>query len=78
MGYHWFHYAPEQGLVAVDYRPGRGQDGPARFLKGYTGLLPTDGYVVYDMFDRLPGIKTFAHARRKSYDAAIPSWPSTY
>jgi transposase len=66
-GYHWVYNAPLQNAVFYDYRPGRGREGPAELLKNFKGYLQTDGYNVYDLFARQPGIThvgCMAHARR--------------
>ena len=53
-------------MVLFDYRPGRGREGPTEILKGFNGFLQTDGYGVYDIFDRngTTLIHCMAHARR--------------
>jgi transposase len=67
-GYHWVYYSPLEKLVCFDYRKGRGRDGPEEFLGSFRGLLQTDGYVAYDIYEKKDGITLFgcmAHARRK-------------
>ncbi len=57
----------EQRLVLFDYREGRGREGPQELLKNYTGFIQSDGYPVYDAFEKRPGITLtgcMAHARR--------------
>jgi len=71
-GYYWVYHNSEQKLVLFDYRPGRGREGPDDMLKNFQGYLQTDGYAVYDDFDKRPGITLLhcmAHARRKFHDA---------
>lgn len=71
-GYYWVYYNSEQKLVLFDYRPGRGREGPDDILKDFQGYLQTDGYSVYEDFDKRDGITLLhcmAHARRKFYDA---------
>ncbi|RYY83801.1 MAG: IS66 family transposase [Chitinophagaceae bacterium] len=71
-GYYWVYHNPEQKLVLFDYRSGRGREGPDDILKDFQGYLQTDGYSVYDDFDRRPGITLLhcmAHARRKFHEA---------
>ena len=71
-GYYWVYHAPLAGLVVLDYQSGRGRDGPVRFLKGFAGALQSDGYAVYDEFDRRPEIISYgcwAHARRHFHEA---------
>lgn len=67
-GYHWVYYSPLEKLVCFDYRKGRGRDGPGKFLETFRGMLQTDGYVAYDIYEKKDGITLFgcmAHARRK-------------
>jgi transposase len=71
-GYYWLYHNSEQKLVLFDYRPGRGPDGPDDILKDFQGYLQTDGYVVYEDFEKRPGIilmGCMSHARRKFIDA---------
>jgi transposase len=71
-GYHWVYHAPNQRLVLFDYREGRGRGGPSEILKDFKGHLQTDGYAVYEDFDKKPGItliNCMAHARRKFDEA---------
>ena len=66
-GYHWVYYAPLEKLVCFDYRKGRGRDGPEEFLESFRGMLQTDGYCAYDIYEKKDGITIFgcmAHARR--------------
>jgi transposase len=67
-GYHWVYHAPVKRLVLFDYRESRGREGPRDLLQNFTGHLQTDGYGVYDDFDKKNGItllNCLAHARRK-------------
>ena len=67
-GYHWVYYAPLEKLVCFDYRKGRGRDGPEKFLESFRGMLQTDGYNAYDIYEKKDGIilhGCMAHARRK-------------
>lgn len=76
-GYYWVYHNAEQQLVLFDYRPGRGREGPDDILKNFQGYLQTDGYGVYEDFDRRPGITLLhcmAHARRKFHEA-LPNDP---
>jgi len=72
-GYHWVYFSPKDKLVYFDYQKSRGRAGPEEFLKDYYGTLQTDGYTVYDIFDKSPRItllSCMAHARRK-FDEAL-------
>ena len=66
-GYYWVYRAANEKLIVFDYRQGRGREGPKEILKNYQGFLQTDGYSVYDEFDKIEGITLIhcmAHARR--------------
>lgn len=68
LGFYWAYHNSEHKLVLFDYRPGRGREGPKEILKDFTGYLQTDGYGVYDDFDKKPAVilmHCMAHARRK-------------
>lgn len=72
-GYHWVYYAPLARLVLFDYRQGRGREGPNECLQDFSGYLQTDGYAVYDDFDKRANItllNCMAHARRM-FDNAL-------
>lgn len=71
-GFHWVYHAPVERLVLFDYREGRGREGPTECLKNFKGYLQTDGYSVYEDFDKRPHITLLhcmAHARRKFDEA---------
>jgi len=71
-GYFWVYFDPLTGNVVFEYQHGRGREGPTAFLKEFKGTLQTDGYAVYDIFEREKGIKLlacFAHTRRKYKEA---------
>jgi transposase len=71
-GYYWLYHNSEKKVVLFDYRPGRGADGPDDILKDFQGHLQTDGYVVYENFEKRPGIilmGCMSHARRKFIDS---------
>ena len=74
-GYYWVYRAPEEKLVLFDYQKGRGRDGPTQMLKDFKGKLQTDGYAVYEQFEKQQGIALLgcmAHARRY-FDQALQS-----
>jgi transposase len=65
-GWLW-EYSRPGGSVVFDYQDGRGRAGPEGILKGYCGLLQTDGYAVYALLN-WPGLvhaACMAHVRRK-------------
>jgi transposase len=59
------------GEMVFDFQQGRGRDGPAKFLKGWNGILQTDGYQAYDQVGGagLIHVGCWAQARRKFVDA---------
>ncbi len=65
-GFYWVYRDPQSGLVLFDYRPGRGREGPTEILKNFEGYLQSDGYGVYENFDKgkIKLIHCMAHARR--------------
>jgi len=71
-GYYWVYHDSKNKLVLLDYRKGRGREGPDDILKDYQGYLQTDGYTAYEDFDKRRGktlIHCMAHARRKFSEA---------
>jgi transposase len=68
--YLW-QYGKPGGETVFDFQLGRGREGPAKFLKDWSGILQTDGYQSYDQIGG-PGmvrVGCWAHARRKFVDA---------
>ena len=66
-GYHWVYHSPLEKTVLFDYRDGRSREGPTQLLKNFKGFLQSDGYIVYDSFEKKQGItllNCMAHARR--------------
>jgi transposase len=74
LGYYWAYHAPVDGLVLFDYQPGRGQEGPRKLLKDFTGVLQTDAYPVYQAIfknnEKVTQLFCMAHIRRK-FDEAV-------
>lgn len=66
-----WQYSTPGGLVYFEYQDNRAQAGARAYLKGYGGILQSDGYVVYDCLEgqaqRHAGC--FAHVRRKFVEA---------
>lgn len=59
---------PDRPLIEYQYHPTRAGHVPRAYLKGYTGIVQTDGYAGYDFLDAQPGVVhagCWAHARRK-------------
>ena len=64
----------EYPIVLYEYAPGRGQEYPKTFLKGFHGYLQTDGYSGYNAVDGAIHVGCWAHARRK-FDEALRAVP---
>jgi len=71
----WVYVGDEEHPYNVfEFTLSRSRDGPAEFLKGYTGTLLADGYGGYDGVVVGNGITRagcWAHARRKFVDAQL-------
>ena len=66
-GYYWVYRDVEKKLIVFDYQDTRGSSAPVNMLKNYKGFLQTDGYGVYDKYDKQTDvtlIHCMAHARR--------------
>jgi len=61
-----WEYSRPHGPVVFDFQMGRSREGPKNFLKGYLGILQSDGYSAYDKLGE--GIRyagCWVHARRE-------------
>lgn len=65
-GWYWTYRDVHSGLVLFDYHESRGREGPSERLKDFTGYLQTDGYEVYNQFNKkyITHVLCMAHARR--------------
>jgi len=74
LGYYWAYHAPVDGLVLFEYQPGRGQEGPRKLLKDFTGVLQSDAYPVYQAIfknnEKVTQLYCMSHIRRK-FDEAV-------
>jgi len=64
---------PNQTVILFDYEQSRGANVPARLLKGFRGILQTDGYDGYAAVTRgndITWVGCLAHVRRK-FDEAL-------
>ena len=71
-GYYWVYQDSRSKLVFFDYQEGRGREGPTEILQNFNGFLQTDGFTVYERFDKRNDVTLLhcmAHARRKFNDA---------
>jgi hypothetical protein len=55
-GYYWVYQNSIDKIVFFDYQEGRGREGPMEILENFQGYLQTDGYNVYDAFDKKQNI----------------------
>ncbi|PRE10913.1 IS66 family transposase [Burkholderia multivorans] len=70
--YMWVYRSAEacvEPVVLFEYQPGRGQQYPQAFLKGYAGTLMSDGYSAWRTLDGVTQLGCMAHARR-AFDEA--------
>jgi len=65
-GWYWTYRDVESGLVFFEYHESRGREGPSRLLNNFYGYLQTDGYEVYNQFEKnhVTHVLCMAHARR--------------
>ena len=71
-GFYWVYQDSKSKLVFFDYQEGRGREGPVEILANFKGYLQSDGFTVYERFDRRKDVTLMhcmAHARRKFVDA---------
>lgn len=71
-GYYWVYQDSSSKMVFFDYQQGRGREGPVEILSNFTGYLQSDGFTVYERFDKRNDVilmHCMAHARRKFVDA---------
>jgi len=71
---YFFEYSRPQGLVVYDFQMSRSRAGPESFLKGFKGVLQTDGYTGYDQVGAKGGMvhaACWAHTRRKFHEAHL-------
>lgn len=71
-GYMWNFYLPSWRTPFFEYHKGRGENGVDTLLAGNVMVVQSDGFVVYDKFDTLPGrlhLCCWAHVRRKFMEA---------
>jgi transposase len=71
-GFYWVYQDSTSKLVFFDYQEGRGREGPVEILANFKGYLQSDGFTVYERFDKRKDVTLMhcmAHARRKFVDA---------
>ena len=78
-GNFWTYIGHEQPYSVYDFTTSRCRDGPASFLRGFTGYLHADAFSGYDAIFLGPQaaireVACWTHARRKFFDA-VKSYP---
>lgn len=71
----------EHPHVVFDYTTSRKRDGPAEFLKGFTGYLQADAYTGYDAIfagGDVIEVACWAHARRYAFNAREADPPRAF
>jgi transposase len=74
-GHFWTYIGDREHPYSVyDFTTNHSRDGPARFLRDYSGYLHADAYTGYDGIFLAPGsgiieVACWAHARRRFFDA---------
>jgi transposase len=71
-GYMWNFYLPSHKTPFFEYHKGRGSTGVGTLLDCKVRVVQSDGYGVYDVFNKLPGylhLCCWAHVRREFFDA---------
>jgi len=66
-GFYWVYQDSKSKLLFFDYQEGRGREGPVEILANFKGYLQSDGFTVYERFDKRKDvtlIHCMAHARR--------------
>ncbi len=65
-GWYWTYRDVQSGSVFFEYHESRGGEGPKGRLKNFSGHLQSDGYEVYNYFnkDKITLLHCMAHARR--------------
>ncbi|MGC9452656.1 MAG: IS66 family transposase [Oceanipulchritudo sp.] len=75
IGHFWLMGQPE-GPVFIEWHQGRGQEHAEELLKGFKGILQTDGYAGYNPVHGenrpVTRVACFAHCRRKFAEALKP------
>lgn len=68
--YMWLYKTGEakNPIILYDYQRTRSSSCPKDFLKGFSGILQTDGYQGYNKVENVNRIYCLAHIRRKYFD----------
>ncbi|MDT8719756.1 IS66 family transposase, partial [Clostridium sp. 19966] len=68
--YMWLYKTgvPKKPIILYDYQKTRSGSCPKEFLKGFSGVLQTDGYQGYNSVENIKHVYCLAHIRRKYFD----------
>ena len=68
--YMWLYKTgePKDPIILYDYQKTRSSSCPKEFLKGFSGILQTDGYAGYNQVENVKRLYCLAHIRRKYFD----------
>jgi transposase len=68
--YMWLYKTGEykDPIILYDYQKTRASTCPKEFLKGFSGILQSDGYQGYNQVENVKRIYCLAHIRRKYFD----------
>ena len=71
--YMWLYKtgADKEQIVLYDYQKTRSSSCPKDFLKGFSGVLQTDGYNGYNRVENIKRLYCLAHIRRKYHEIVI-------
>ena len=68
--YMWLYKTGEHKnpIILYDYQKTRSSTCPKEFLKGFSGILQTDGYAGYNQVEKVERLYCLAHIRRKYFE----------
>jgi transposase len=68
--YMWLYKTGQhkKSIILYDYQKTRSSSCPKEFLKGFSGILQTDGYQGYNQVENVKRLYCLAHIRRKYFD----------
>ncbi|MHC1684231.1 MAG: IS66 family transposase [Clostridiaceae bacterium] len=68
--YMWLYKtgAHKEPVILYDYQKTRSSSCPKEFLRGFSGILQTDGYQGYNQVENVKRVYCLAHIRRKYFD----------
>ncbi|QXM06226.1 IS66 family transposase [Crassaminicella indica] len=69
----WLYKSPSKKapIVLYDYQKTRSGSYPKNFLKGFAGVIQTDGYTCYNQIENVKRIYCLVHIRRKFHEIIV-------